>query len=228
MAFLIEFDEVTCLSEDGRKIFDGVNLGLSEGERVLVTAPMASGKGLFIKLLAGIERPCSGSVTVFGTDMSGLSLQALNKLRMAMGFIVHDNILISNLKVIENVALPLLYHAGLSYSEALRRAAALLTSVGYKGSPWELPGPLPLYLKKTVAVARALALEPRIIVCENLSEGLMPSENDFLSGLLVEYHKAKEGRLAIFTAANNADAERIKPTRTLRIAGGGIVEAAGT
>ncbi len=227
MAFLVEIKDVTCFTDDGRKIFDRVNLTLSEGQRALVTAPMASGKGLFIKLIAGMKRPASGSITVLGTDTSTRSVNALNGIRKRMGLIVHDNILISNLKVIENVALPLLYHAGLSYNEALHRASGLLASVGYKGSPWELPGPLPLYVKKTVAVARSIALGPRIIVCENLSEGLMPSENDFLSGLIVEYQEAQEGRLAIFTAAPGADVSRLKPTRVVRIADSALVEAAG-
>jgi len=227
MAFLIEIRDVTCFTEDGRTIFDRITLTLSEGERVLVTAPIASGKGLFIKLIAGMERPASGSITVFGTDTSALSVHALNNIRKRIGFIVHDNILISNLKVIENVALPLLYHAGLSYNESIRRAATLLSSVGYKGSPWELPGPLPLYLKKTVAVARSLALDPQIIVCENLSEGLMPSENDFLSDIIVEYQEAQAGRMAVFTAAAGTDVSRIRPSRVVRIANGGLFETAG-
>ncbi|MBI5971256.1 MAG: ATP-binding cassette domain-containing protein [Deltaproteobacteria bacterium] len=227
MAFLIEFRDVTCFTEGGRVVFDRINLNLSEGERTLVTGPIASGKSLFIKLILGMERPATGSITVLGTDTSALTLNELRGLRKKIGFIVEDNILISNLKVIENVALPLLYHAGLSYNESIRRAATLLTSVCYKGNPWEMPGPLPLYVKKTVAVARSLALDPRIIVCENLSEGLMPSENAFLSDVIVGYQEAQAGRMAVFTAAAGADVSRIKPTRVVRIADNGLVETAG-
>lgn len=224
---LVEIQNVTCFTEDGRMLFDRANLGLAGGERVLLTAPIASGKGLFIKLIAGMERPAAGTVKVFGEDVSALGVQGLNRLRKRIGFVVHDNILISNLKVIENVALPILYHAGLSYNESMRKAAELLSASGYKGSPWELPGPLPLYVKKAVAIARALALDPQIVICENLSEGLMPSELDHLTDVLIGYQEAGEGRLAIFTANPGADSAAIRASRTVSISEGRIVEGAG-
>lgn len=221
---VIELRDVTCRGNDGRVIFENVNLSLSGGEKVLITAPIASGKSTLLRLIAGLVKPDSGEVRVFGKDIASLDFEELNRLRVRIGFVFQDNALISNLKVIENVSLPLLYHTQLAYEEAMEKARDLLDLSGYRGDPWVLPGPLPMYAKKEVAMARALSMDPDVIVCENLWEGLTEMEREHLAKLLLWYLRTGSERLLVFTANNETDARLISPGRVIRIEGNKIVE----
>lgn len=221
---LVELINVSSFMDSGAAIFDSANLRLRAGERVLITAPVASGKSLFLKLLAGLSSPEKGVIFLFGQDIRELGTDGLNQMRSRMGFVFQDNILISNLKVVENVALPILYHSTLEHEEAMKRAFELLEETGFRGDAWSLPGPLPLYAKKEVALARALALDPEILVCENIWDFLKGDEKTHISALLNGYHARKSGALMIFTANNENDAEYSRPDRVIRIESGGFIE----
>lgn len=217
MDCLIEFKDVSLSAWEGRVIFDHAGLSLYAGERVLLTAPVASGKSDFVRLMAGLNRPDSGSLVVLGADLAGCGAIELTGVRRRMGFVFQENILISNLRVIENVALPLLYHLGGPYDKHMETAERLLLLTGFRGDPWAMPGPLPPYAKKEVAVARALALSPEIVVCENLTEGMTRNEKEFIAALLIDYQEAGPERLLVFTADDAGDAGLFKPTRKIEI-----------
>lgn len=221
---LVELINVSSFTETGSAVFDGANLRLIAGERVLITAPVASGKSLFLKLLAGLSRPEKGVVFLFGRDMAELDADGLNQARSRMGFVFQENILISNLKVVENVALPILYHGSISYEEAMKRSFELLDMTGFRGDAWSLPGPLPHYAKKEVALARALALDPDIVVCENIWDFLKDDEKTHISALLNGYQARHRGALMIFTANSENDAQYSRPDRVIRIESGGFTE----
>lgn len=219
---LIELKGITCASGDGGVIFEDAHLSLYAGERVLIAGPQASGKGPLLKLISGLERPIRGEVSLFGKDIRGLKERELNDLRKRMGFILNDNILISNLKVIENAALPLIYHSRLTYRESMERALELLDLAGYRGDPWALPGPLPLYARKEVCVARAISMEPDIVICESFTEGLTGDEKERLSNLLAGYQSGVPGRLLVLTADDESEARFFKADRIVRIEGRGF------
>jgi len=224
MSSTIELKGVCLYKEDGEVVFDGLDFELSAGEKVLVTGPVASGKGVLVRLLAGTVKPDSGSVIIFGTEAAGLDDEEMNPLRRRMGFVTKGNILISNLKVIENVALPLLYHSELSYDESMERAMELLIESGFTGDPWQLSGPLPPYHKKEVAVARALSMSPDLVVCESISEGLREAEIKCLLELLLKYHADSDERMLLFTAKDDYGAGIMRPDRILRLDGHRLVQ----
>ncbi|TAN61775.1 ATP-binding cassette domain-containing protein [bacterium] len=217
MPCLIEFNGVTSRSDNGGIVFENAGLMLSSGEKVLISAQSGSGKGEFLKLVAGLIKPDKGEVLLFGEDTAVLSPERLNHLRKKIGFVFQDAVLISNLKVIENVALPLLYHTDLPREDCMKRALEHLDMAGYKGGAWALPGPLPLYAKKEVAIAKALAMEPEIVICENLSAGLNVDELKHLAALLMNYKSKKPESLLIMTAITEADAAFLSPERVLKI-----------
>lgn len=221
---LIELRGITLRTDDGAFIFNGANLSLYPGERVLVTAPVASGKGVLIRLISGLVRPDEGSVILFGTDISDLKSERLAAIRKRLGLVFQDSILISNLKAVENVALPLLYHTDLPYDDAMARAMELLGLAGYRGDSWALPGPLPQHAKKEVAIARALALEPQALICESLSEGLTIEEQERLAGLLLKYQEQRPESLLVFTSTGTAEASLYRPDRVIRIEGRDFTE----
>ncbi|MBI2412289.1 MAG: ATP-binding cassette domain-containing protein [Deltaproteobacteria bacterium] len=225
MGTLVDIKSVSCYTEAGRPLFEDASLSFSDGERVLIIAPLASGKSVLIRMLAGLSTPDKGTVTVLGEDIAALAKEDLNRLRQRIGFVFHDSVLISNLKVIENVALPLIYHrSSLSYEEAMQGAASLIAETGFRGDLWGLPGMLPLYAKKEIALARALILKPEIVICENLWDGLTDTEKRGLSLLLLKYQESNPGSLLIFTALSDADAPLVRPGRVLRIDGSRIIE----
>lgn len=221
---VVEIEGITCSDGGGRLIFEDASLTLFAGEKVVVTAPLASGKGLLIRLVAGLARPDKGSVKVFGEDLSSLSKDRLNALRKRVGFVFHDNVLVSNLKVIENVSLPLLYHTDLPYEEVMERSLELLNLAGFTGDIWALPGPLPVYSRKEVSLAKALALDPEVLVCENLSYGLTGGELERLFNLVLNYHKGRKDSLLLMTALTDTETFLVKPERNIRIEGRRFVE----
>lgn len=220
---LIEIKDVASTSGDGRKIFEGASLALFGGEKVLVTAPVSAGKSLLLKLIAGLVRPESGEVRVFGEDITRAGEERLRSIRRRMGFVFQDTTLISNLKVIENVALPMQYHTDVSYAASMERARALLEEAGYSGDLWALPGPLSLFAKKEVAAARALSLDPDIILCENVTEGLTEFEKERVASFILGYH-ASGGKLLILTSNTGDEARFFSPGRTVRIEERRLVE----
>lgn len=224
MPALVELTNVYAYTGDGRAIFEDVNLSLGSGEKVFLAAPLGSGKSLFLNWLAGMDRPAKGIVRVLGQDISALDADALNGLRRRLGLIIKDNALISNLKVIENCALPLLYHTDMPHDEAMKKARSLLDSTGFAADPWELPGPLPNYARKQIAIARALALDPEIIICENLGDGLTSGERARLFELILGYHAGAGSRLLLVASTDKFDAAFVKPDRVLRIENRRITE----
>ncbi|MFQ5587020.1 MAG: hypothetical protein ACE5GF_09425, partial [Thermodesulfobacteriota bacterium] len=124
---------------------------------------------------------------------------------------------VSNLKIIENVALPILFHTTLSNNDGLKRALELLRRVGFTGDVWSLPGPLPFYKKKVVAFARAMALDPDIVICNRFLVGLDKQQRGHMLGLLDEFQKAKEGRLTILTTSEERDFAVLPLSRKYRI-----------
>lgn len=224
MDALVEIKGFYGYASSGRMLFNDAGLAMYGGEKVLLSAPVGSGKNMVVKMIAGLSKPVRGEVYVFGKDVYSIKRSALDRLRKKIGFVFHDNILISNLKVIENVALPMLYHSDMSYDESMEKAVRLLGKSGFRGDMWVLPGILPLYYRKAVAVARAISLEPDVAIFENLSYGLTASEFGHLSKVINEYHASGPGRLVVFTSANENDAAGISPQRIIRITGGKFVE----
>ena len=217
MTPLIELKGVTFVSDRGALLFDDADLSLFAGERVMVSAPYASGKGAFVKLLCGLARPVSGSIVLFGEDIVQMDRSGLDRTRRMAGFVFEDSALISNLKVIENVALPLLYHTSLGRDESMERALRLLETVGYALDVWLLPGALPIYERELVILARALALGPQAVVFEHLEVGLTEPQKRHIAGVLTGYQESSPERLLVFTSEKEEIKTLIRADRVVRI-----------
>ncbi len=218
---VVELRGVTCRSASGKAVFEDADLLLYPGTRVLVTGPVASGYGLLVRLLSGLAQPDEGTVRVFGTPLTGASKDELVQARTRMGVVLGDGALISNLKVIENVALPLMYHTSVASGAALGRAVELLDGVGYSQDKWSLPGPLSAYSQKLVVVARALAMDPPIVIYEGVSAIFSSSEKESIAHALSNYQKAAATeRLLLVASSRERDAELIEADRVVRIVDG--------
>jgi putative ABC transport system ATP-binding protein len=154
------------LSSGGRPvtILDGVSLDVPESAVVAITGPSGSGKSTLLGLIAGLDRPTSGSITVDGVDITRLDEDGRARLRRdTIGFVFQSFHLIPTLTAAENVAVPLEL-AG--HAAALANAEALLASVGLADRAHHYPAQLSGGEQQRVALARAVALRPRLLLAD--------------------------------------------------------------
>jgi len=218
MSKLIEIQGLYYSADNGSMVFEDVYAEFYGGERVAIIGPLGSGKTTLLRLFLGLYKPQRGKVYLFGSDTGVLEPSGLNGLRQRIGVIFEDAAVISNLKVVENVMLPLQYHTDFSESDMMERAVHLLNYVGYRGDIWLLPGSLPFYTKKAIAMARAMALDPLIMLYDRLTEGLDSYQSLQLLRFVDEFHKKEEkNRLSVIIVNDEGDIRDMKLDRVFRI-----------
>lgn len=157
---------------------------------------------LQVRLMLGLLQPLSGSVTLLGEHLGTASEKKLNALRRRTAVVYPTGGLISNLKVWENLVLPLEYFSLYPMREIEERGMAALKRVGYGGGLMELPGHLSLYSRKQVGLARAILLEPRLVIYDEILTGLSGDQRGDILEIIEEFHRGTPGRTSLFLTAN--------------------------
>jgi putative ABC transport system ATP-binding protein len=198
-------------------VLDGVSLDVEPGEFVAVTGPSGSGKSTLLGLIAGLDRPTTGSIRVDGVELASLDEDALARLRLAkIGYVFQSFHLIPTLTALENVAVPLDL-AGVPDADA--RATALLEEVGLKLRVGHYPTELSGGEQQRVALARAVANHPGLLLADEPTGNLDSATGAQIIDLLVGLHRRHGITLILVThdPALAAHAGRVVELRDGRV-----------
>ncbi len=167
-------------------VLDDITFQLEPGRVTCVRGRSGTGTSVLLKLLIGVERPDAGSRCLEGQDISTASVQELNDARKKVGFLFQQAALYDSMSVEENVAFPLRRHTKLSDSERRERVHQLLESVGLDRDLDKMPSDISGGMQKRVGLARALALEPTIVMFDEPTAGLDPITAAEIAKLIVQ------------------------------------------
>src|SRR5258706_12995494 len=164
-----------------QRVLNGVDFTVAKGETVAVMGRSGTGKSVLLKLLVGLQAPDAGYISIQGEEITSLGIDRLNEIRKKMGFLFQQAALYDSLTVEENVAFPLSRHSQLSASERKDRVGELLKSVDMQEGLQKLPSEISGGMQKRVGLARALALDPEILLFDEPTAGLVANNSAQIS-----------------------------------------------
>jgi len=169
---------------DGKAVLRGVDLAVEAGQIVAVLGESGIGKSTLLRLVMGLIRPASGSVRIFGQEISSLPERELNEIRKRMGMVFQGAALFDSMTVGENVAFALREHTALPEVEIRERVKEKLSLVGLTDVEHLMPAQLSGGMQKRVGIARAIALTPEIMLYDEPTGGLDPPRAEEIEHLI--------------------------------------------
>ena len=181
---MIELKNVN-MSYHDRCILSNINLKVEAGEIMVVIGPSGAGKSTLLRLIIGLLKPTSGEIWVDGQEISGLDEDALNVIRRNMGMVFQYSALFDSMTVGENVAFGLRQHTKMDEPHILSVVRRTLRMVGLMGKENIMPNELSGGMKKRVSLARAIAVNPKMVLYDEPTSGLDPIMSSTINRLIM-------------------------------------------
>ena len=196
--FAVKLDSVT-KSFGTRRVLDDVTLEVPAGCGFIILGRSGTGKSVTLRHIIGLVRPDSGRVFVEGSDITELHGAELAAVRKQVGFLFQSAALFDSISVGENVAFPMRRHTKLHDAEIRERARAKLEAVGLGSDYDKMPGDLSGGMRKRAGLARAMALDPRVLLVDEPSAGLDPITSEEIDELLLGLKQHEKTTLIVVT-----------------------------
>jgi len=215
---MIKFDQVGKLYPGGYEALKKVSFEIDKGELVFVTGHSGAGKSTLLKLVAGIERPTTGTVLIGNQNIAKLRRAAIPHLRRRFGLVFQDHKLLYDRNVFENVALPLSIN-GIVGHEAGKRVRAALDKVGLLSKEKAMPVTLSGGEQQRLAIARAVVSRPAMLVADEPTGNLDETYATEIMGLFRAFHQVG---VTVLIATHDVHGIAALGGRTLHLDGGAL------
>jgi phospholipid/cholesterol/gamma-HCH transport system ATP-binding protein len=202
------------------RVLDDVSFDVPEGIGFIILGRSGTGKSVALRHIIGLLRPDQGRVFVRGREISALSGEALSEVRREIGFLFQNAALFDSISVGENVAFPMRRHTRMSDRQIRDRAMAKLESVGLGRDYEKMPGDLSGGMRKRAGLARAMALDPAILLVDEPSAGLDPVTSEEIDQLLITL---REQGTTLIVVTHNIPSARALGDRLVMLHEGRIV-----
>jgi phospholipid/cholesterol/gamma-HCH transport system ATP-binding protein len=201
------------------EVLKGIDLVAKRGETTVIIGGSGAGKTTLLRLIVALEQPTSGELRIEGENIIGLGERALNKVRQKFGMVYQYAALLDSINVLDNVSFPLVEHTKMKATERKERVVKMLKELGLDESACaKFPSELSGGMRKRVGMARALMLDPRILIYDEPTSGLDPPTSRMVDDLIDEMRQ-KFGVTSVVISHDIASCFRIAHQAVLLING---------